>query len=128
MRAPLAELGFTKEEIRRLSREMGLPTWDKPSMACLSSRIPYGVEITPENLGMVERAEEAIRSLGFRQVRVRHHEALARIEVDPGDVAKLASEEVRRVVLERLKQVGYRYVALDLQGYRTGSMNEVLGG
>ncbi len=127
VRAPLAELGFTKLEIRRWSKEMGLPTWDKPSMACLSSRIPYGSEITPEKLRMVERAEEVLRGLGLRQCRVRHHDAVARIEVEPRDFGELVRSPVRDLVVSRLKEIGYRFVTLDLQGYRTGSLNETLG-
>jgi len=126
VRAPLAELGFTKPEIRRLSKELGLPTWDKPSRACLSSRIPYGSEITQEKLRMVERAEEVLRELGFRQCRVRHHDPVARIEVDPSDFERLVRSPLRQLVVGRLKEIGYRYVALDLQGYRSGSLNEGL--
>lgn len=126
VRAPLADAGLTKLEIRRLSRELGLPTWDKPSMACLSSRIPYGTEVTPDKLAMVEKAEEVLRSLGLRQYRVRHHDAVARIEVDPRDFEELVRSPLREMVVDRIKAVGYRYVALDLQGYRTGSLNEGL--
>jgi uncharacterized protein len=129
IRAPLAEVGLTKLEIRRLSRDLDLPTWDKPSMACLSSRIPYGNAVTPEKLRQVERAEEVLRGLGLRQVRVRHHGDLARIEVDPADFEELVRPPIRDLVLSRLKEAGYAYVTLDLQGYRTGSLNEVvLGG
>jgi len=126
VRAPLAEAGLTKLEIRRLSREMGLPTWNKPSMACLSSRIPYGSEVTPEKLQAIERAEEVLRELGLRQYRVRHHGEVARIEVDPEDLAELVRSPLRELVIERVKAAGFRYVAIDLQGYRTGSLNEVL--
>lgn len=126
VRAPLAELGFTKLEIRRYSKDLGLPTWDKPSMACLASRIPYGSEITPEKLKRVELAEDAIRGLGLRQVRVRHHDDVARIEVDPKDFPELTRAPVRDLVVSRLKEIGYRFVTLDLQGYRTGSLNEGL--
>jgi uncharacterized protein len=126
VRAPLAEAGLTKLEIRRLSKELGLPTWDKPSMACLSSRIPYGSEVTPEKLAMIEKAEDVLRGLGLRQFRVRHHEGIARLEVDPLDFEELVRSPVRELVVERLKELGYLYVALDLQGYRTGSLNEVL--
>jgi uncharacterized protein len=128
VRAPLAEAGLTKLEIRRFSRDLGLPTWDKPSMACLSSRLPYGTPVTPEKLRQVERAEEVLRSLGLRQVRVRHHGDLARIEVDPADFDELVRPPMRDLVVERLKEAGYAYVALDLQGYRTGSLNEVVLG
>jgi uncharacterized protein len=126
VRAPLAEAGLTKLEIRRLSKEMGLPTWDKPSMACLSSRIPYGSEVTPEKLSMIERAEDLLRGLGLRQYRVRHHDAVARLEVDPRDFEELVRSPVRELVVRRLKEIGFQYVALDLQGYRTGSLNEVV--
>jgi uncharacterized protein len=126
VRAPLADAGLTKLEIRRLSRELGLPTWDKPSMACLSSRIPYGSEVTPEKLAMVEKAEEVLRSLGLRQYRVRHHDTVARIEVEPRDFEELVRSPLREMVIDRIKAVGYRYVTLDLQGYRTGSLNEGL--
>lgn len=126
VRAPLAEAGLTKLEIRRHSKELGLPTWDKPSMACLASRIPYGTEVTPERLGMIERAEEVLRGLGLRQVRVRHHGDVARLEVDPADFEELVRSPVRDLVVSRLREIGYRYVSLDLQGYRTGSLNEVL--
>jgi uncharacterized protein len=126
VRAPLADAGLTKLEIRRLSKELGLPTWDKPSMACLSSRIPYGSEVTPEKLAKVEKAEEVLRGLGLRQYRVRHHDTIARIEVDPRDFEELVRSPLREMVIEKIKAVGYQYVALDLQGYRTGSLNEVV--
>jgi uncharacterized protein len=126
VRSPLREAGMGKEAIRRFAREMSLPTWDKPSFACLSSRFPYGEEITPEKLGMVGEAEEFMHGLGFRQVRVRHHGHTARIEVEPGDISRLADPGIRSRVVEHLKALGYRYVTIDLQGYRTGSMNEVL--
>jgi uncharacterized protein len=124
VRSPLQEAGLSKDEIRQLSRRMGLPTWNKPSFACLSSRFPYGERITREKLAMVHEAEDYLRSQGFGQLRVRHHGSLARIEVAPAELPKavaLASE-----ISRRLKETGYKYVTLDLQGYRTGSMNEVL--
>ena len=127
VRAPLAEAGLTKLEIRRLSKEMGLATWDKPSMACLSSRIPYGSEVTPDKLAMIEKAEDVLRNLGLRQYRVRHHGAVARLEVDPRDFEELVRSPVRDLVVRRLKDLGFQYVTLDLQGYRSGSLNEVLG-
>lgn len=126
VRAPLAEAGLSKLEIRRLSRELGLPSWDKPSMACLSSRVPYGSDVTSDVLRRVERAEEVLRGLGLRQYRVRHHGDVARIEVDPRDFEELTRSPLRETVVERIKAAGYAYVALDLQGYRTGSLNEVL--
>lgn len=124
VRAPLLEAGLTKAEIRHLSREMGLRTWDKPSFACLSSRIPYGEHITLEKLSMIDRAESFLMDLGFRQVRVRQHGKLARIEVPPEDMDRLLA--VAPTVVAKLKEIGYTYVSLDLQGYRTGSLNEVL--
>jgi uncharacterized protein len=127
VRSPLQEVGLSKGEIRQLSRDLGLPTWDKPSFACLASRIPYGERITREKLHQVAEAEEVLRSLGFRQLRVRHHGALARIELEIGDLAKIVQEDMRTQVVESLRKIGFVYVALDLQGYRTGSMNEPLG-
>ncbi|RKY02493.1 ATP-dependent sacrificial sulfur transferase LarE [Candidatus Poribacteria bacterium] len=124
--SPLKEAGLGKEEIRKLSKEMGLPTWDKPSMACLASRFPYGHRITPEELRMVGEAERFIRGLGFKQVRVRHHGKLARIEVEPSGIERLASAGIRERVARKLKELGYTWVTVDLQGYRTGSMNEAL--
>jgi uncharacterized protein len=127
VRSPLAELGFTKSDIRQVARLLGLPNWDKPSMACLASRIPYGQRITLERLKRIEAAEEAVRALtGARQVRVRDHGDIARIEVGRGDRRLFFSEEVMDEVARRLKQLGWRYVALDLEGYRSGSMDEVL--
>ncbi len=123
--SPLLEAGLTKEEIRALSREMGLPTWDKPANACLSSRFPYGETITAPKLKQVGAAEDFLRGLGFRLVRVRHHGSLARIEVGPEDIPLLAGERRERIVA-RLRELGYQYVSLDLAGYRTGSLNEVL--
>lgn len=122
--APMQDVMLYKREIRYLSREKGLSNWDKPSYACLSSRIPYGQVITQEKLTMVDRAEDFLMQLGFRQVRVRHNESTARIEVTPQEIVHLA--EVSGMVLDRLREIGYQYVTLDLQGYRTGSMNEVL--
>jgi len=127
VRAPLADAGLTKLEIRRLSKEFGLSTWDKPSMACLSSRIPYGSEVTPEKLQKIEKAEEVLRGLGLRQYRVRHHDTIARLELDPRDFEEMVRSPVRDLVVSKLKEIGYLYVALDLQGYRTGSLNEGTG-
>ncbi len=124
--SPLRETGFTKEDIRAASRALGLPTWGKPSYACLSSRFPYGQTIEPEAVARVGLAEEFLRGLGFTQLRVRHHGDVARIEVPPSEIAALASEPTRGRVVARLKELGFRYVALDMQGYRTGSMNETL--
>ncbi len=128
VRSPLQEAGLSKEDIRALSRELGLPTWDKPSMACFSSRIPYGVPIDAAVLRQVGEAERFLRglALGLRQLRVRHHGALARIEVAPEDIAKLAAPAVAGRAAAGLRELGYTYVTLDLAGYRTGSLNEVL--
>jgi uncharacterized protein len=126
IRSPLQEARFTKGDVRELSRTLGLPTWDKPSFACLASRFPYGEEITPEGLRMVDEAEDFLFSLGFQQVRVRHYRSLARIEVYPEEMGRLMNGSLREKVVNRLKKIGYRYVTLDLQGFRSGSMNEVL--
>jgi len=127
VRQPLLEAGLTKQDIRALSARMGLPTHDKPATACLASRFPYGNEITEEKLHRVERAEELLKELGFRHFRVRSHDPIARIELGPGeDPAVLLKEETRREFVEKVKALGYKYVTLDLEGYRTGSMNEVL--
>lgn len=127
VRSPLREAGFTKGEIREISRRMGLPTWDKPSFACLSSRIPYGTRIESDILRRLEEAEEFMKGLGFRQVRVRHHDRIARIEVEPEEIERLASPGIRRQVAEKFRELGYLYTTLDLTGYRMGSMNAVLG-
>lgn len=124
VRAPLLEVGIRKSEIRHMSRQMGLATWDKPSFACLSSRIPYGELITAQKLSMIDQAEDFLVQLGFRQVRVRQHENMARIEVPPTDLVEAIS--VAETINAKLKEIGYKYVTLDLQGYRSGSMNEVL--
>lgn len=132
VRAPLKEAGLTKSEIRALSAEMGLPTADKPQMACLSSRVPYGEPVTPEKLRMIEEAEYVLRDLGFYDVRVRHHDgaggnraaALARIEVGADEIPKLLADETFARVAEALRKIGYAHVTLDLQGYRRGSLNE----
>ena len=126
VRSPLKEIGFVKDEIRELSRHLELTTWDKPAMACLSSRFPYYTRIHSEALAQIEQAEEFLRSLGLSQLRVRHHETIARIEVPSEDIARLMDPQLREVVVERLKELGYTYVTLDLAGYRTGSLNETL--
>lgn len=120
IRSPLVEAGLTKADIRELSRALGLPTWDKPAMACLASRIPHGIPVTIERLTQVEAAEAALRGLGFRQVRVRHHEAIARIEVPPEERARLLDPALAGEVVKQVKAAGYRYVVLDLEGYRPG--------
>ncbi|MED4569697.1 ATP-dependent sacrificial sulfur transferase LarE [Brevibacillus agri] len=125
VRSPLQEAGFYKDEIRALSKEMGLPTWNKPSFACLSSRIPYGSEITLEKIDQIDRAEGYLLSLGFHQVRVRHHDTIARIEVSPADFSRLLAHHVE--INRTLQEIGFSYVTLDLFGYQTGSMNAVLG-
>ena len=126
VRSPLFEAGLTKAEIRAYSQELGLPTWDKPAMACLSSRFPYGTPIELEGLAKVEKAEAVLRGLGFRQLRVRHHGTIARIEVDPAEIARLVEPNVRDTIVREFKRAGYLYVTLDLGGYRMGSMNEAL--
>lgn len=128
IRSPFREAGLTKKEIRFLSREMGLPTWDKPSYACLASRFVYGETIDREKLEMVDRAEELLLGLGLKQMRVRIHGRMARIEALPEDIEGLAEEKTRKVIAEGFKKIGFSYVTLDLQGYRTGSMNETLSG
>ena len=124
VRSPLVEAGLSKSDIRELARLLNLPIWDKPSLACLSSRIPYGTRITPEILQTIEAAENQLRVHGFRQVRVRHHGAIARIEVMREDFAKMTSSDVMEKIIAAFKKLGYTYVCLDLDGYRTGSMNE----
>jgi uncharacterized protein len=126
VRSPLIEAGLTKAEIRELSKQRGLPTWDKPAMACLSSRIPYGTPVTVESLDQIGAAEAFLRGLGLRQLRVRHHNDVARIEVEPQDVSIVV--EHRERIVRRLKNLGYKYVALDLAGFRSGSMNEAVSG
>jgi pyridinium-3,5-biscarboxylic acid mononucleotide sulfurtransferase len=131
VRAPLKDAGLTKAEIRELSAQLGLPTADKPQMACLSSRVPYGEAVTPEKLAMIERAEYVLRDLGFYDVRVRHHELkqghLARIEVGAGELPRLMEHDLSDRVTSALMAIGYLHVALDMRGYRRGSMNEVAG-
>jgi pyridinium-3,5-biscarboxylic acid mononucleotide sulfurtransferase len=123
-RMPMVDVGLTKPEIRALSRELGLRTWDKPQLACLSSRFPYGTQITPERLRRVDAFEDGLRALGFRQLRVRFHDAIARLELDPSELPKIV--EVREAVVALGKQLGFAYVAVDLAGFRSGSLNEVL--
>jgi len=124
--APLLDARLHKAEIRLLSQRAGLPTWDRPASACLSSRLPYGTEVTPERLALVERAEAALRELGFRQFRVRLHEKLARVEIAPEEMPRAMSPEMAASIAARLKAAGFTYVALDLEGYRQGSLNEGL--
>lgn len=126
VRAPLKEVGLTKAEIRQLSSQLGLPTADKPQMACLSSRIPHGEPVTEEALAMIEAAENVLWDAGFFDVRVRHHKNIARIEVGTDELPRFLDDELRESVTKALKQIGYAYVTLDLQGYRRGSTNEML--
>ena len=126
VRSPLDEVDLSKEEIRELSRQAGLPTWNEPASACLSSRIPYHTEVTDEKLRIIERAEQALRALGFRVFRVRHHDDLARIEIARAEMPRALDPDVSAAIVRALKEAGYRYVSLDLQGYRTGSLNEGL--
>ena len=127
MLAPLLDAGLRKSEIRQLSRSAGLPTWDRPASACLASRVPYGTEVTPERLTLIERGEAALRELGFRQFRVRLHDKLARVEIAPGgDGLALSPGKSSAAISQALKRVGFTYVALDLEGYRQGSLNETL--
>ena len=124
--APLLDAGLRKSEIRQLSQRAGLPTWDRPASACLASRVPYGTEVTPERLGLVERGEAALRDLGFRQFRVRLHDKLARVEIAPEEMPRALSAEMSASIAQALKRAGFAYVALDLEGYRQGSLNETL--
>ena len=124
VRSPLKEAGLTKPEVRELATHLGLPNWDKPSFACLSSRFPYGTEITPELLARLDGCERHLRAAGFRQFRVRHHGDVARIEVEPQDIERLVAQ--RQSVLEAFRALGYLYVTVDLEGYRSGKMNDVL--
>jgi len=123
VRSPLMELGFTKNDIRKFSRDSGLVTADKPSYACLASRIPYGTKITPEILNRIEKGEDFLRELGFNQLRVRHHDAIVRIEVEPEALAELLDDDLRNQIAKKFEDLGYTYVTFDLKGYRTGSMN-----
>jgi len=124
IRSPLEEAGFTKEDIRLFSRKLGVPTYNKPALACLASRIPYAKKITPAILGRINKAEVFLRQLGFAQVRLRHYNGLCRIEVLKEEIPKLVNQH--DLIVEKLKRLGYNYVTVDLEGYRTGSLNEVL--
>jgi uncharacterized protein len=127
VRSPLLEAGLSKKEVREISRHLELPTWDKPSFACLSSRFPYGFGITRENLTKVDKAETLLRELGFRFFRVRHHDdKTARIEIGKEEIHRMFDEQVRNIVVKKFKELGFIYITLDLQGFRSGSMNEVL--
>jgi uncharacterized protein len=126
VKAPLVDAGLTKPEIRELSRRAGLPTWDRPASACLSSRIPYGTPVTIENIRTVEIGEEEVKALGFRQFRTRFHGELVRIEIAPAELSRALNLEIAGKLTAIFKQLGYKYVTLDLEGYRQGSLNEVL--
>jgi len=123
---PLLDAALRKSEIRFLSQRAGLPTWDRPASACLASRIPYGTEVTPERLSLIERGEAVLRELGFRQFRVRLHDKLARVEIAPDEIARAFSSPISSQIVKKLKSLGFSYVALDLEGYRQGSLNETL--
>jgi uncharacterized protein len=124
VRGPLKEADMGKREIRAVARMLGVPVWDKPAMACFSSRIPYGHKVDVASLQMVYQAEKLLRQLGFHQLRVRHHDTIARIEVERSEIARLIDEDMSRIVTDGLRKIGYTYVTVDLMGYRTGSMNE----
>jgi uncharacterized protein len=124
--APLLDAGLRKSEIRSLSQRAGLPTWDRPASACLASRVPYGTEVTPERLALIERGESALRDLGFRQFRLRLHDQLARVEIAPDEMPRALCADMARRIAAQLKAAGFAYVALDLEGYRQGSLNEAL--
>jgi pyridinium-3,5-biscarboxylic acid mononucleotide sulfurtransferase len=126
VRSPLKEACFTKNEIRELSEKFGLPNWNSPSLACLASRIPYGTAIEAETLAKIDYLENLLLNLGFTQIRVRHHDKMARIEILEEEMEKFNSEDMRMQVINEFKNKGYLYVALDLEGYKTGSMNKVL--
>jgi len=124
VRGPLKEAGMGKREIRALARQLGVPVWDKPAMACFSSRLPYGSKVDVASLSMIYKAEKLLHDLGFHQLRVRHHDKIARIEVERSEMPRLIEEEMSRAVTDGLRKIGYTYVTIDLLGYRTGSMNE----
>lgn len=126
VKSPLLAAGLTKPEIREIAKAHDLPFWNKPAMACLSSRVPYGQRVTPEKLAQIAQAERFLRSLGFRQFRVRHHEQVARIEVEPEELSRFLDEGIRTAIADRLREIGFLYVTLDLAGYRSGSLNEAL--
>ena len=124
--SPMAQAGLTKQDIRKLSKELGLETADAPASPCLASRMAYGLEITEQRLSQIEQAEDFLRQLGLVEFRVRHHDTIARIEVKPEDISKITSEKNRAVIVAKLKELGFKYIALDLQGFRSGSLNETL--
>jgi len=124
VQSPLQEVRLTKKEIRWLSKRAGLSTWNKPAFACLASRVPYGMKITPEIILRIERAEKFLKNLGFTQVRVRHHDPLARIEIEKTEINKMLSQNTRNQIVKKFEKLGYRFVCLDLKGYRAGSLNQ----
>jgi uncharacterized protein len=126
VRSPLIEVGMTKDEVRLLSRKVGLPTWDKPASPCLSSRIAYGLPVTIDRLSTVDRGEEILREMGFREFRVRHHDNLVRLEISGAEMKRALQLDIIEVLARRFSELGFKYVTLDLQGYRSGAMNEVL--
>jgi pyridinium-3,5-biscarboxylic acid mononucleotide sulfurtransferase len=126
VRSPLIEVGMSKGEVREMSRRAGLPTWDKPASPCLSSRIAYGTAVTIERLSKVDRGEEILREFGFREFRVRHHDTLVRLEIAPAELDRMLRKEVIEQLAARFRELGFKYVTLDLEGFRSGSMNEVL--
>ena len=126
VRSPLIEVGLSKQEVRELSRRAGLPTWDKPASPCLSSRIAYGTTVTIERLNRIDRGEEILRELGFREFRVRNHDTLVRLEISPSEIDRALTREIVDELARRFRELGFKYVTLDLQGFRSGSMNETL--
>lgn len=126
VRSPLIEVGLSKSEVRELSRRVSLPTWDKPASPCLSSRIAYGTTVTIERLSKIDRGEEILREFGFREFRVRHHDQLVRLEIAPAEMDRILRKELIQELATRFRELGFKYVTLDLQGFRSGSMNEVL--
>jgi uncharacterized protein len=126
-RQPLVDASLSKAEVRELSKELGLSTWDKPQLACLSSRFPYGTEITPERLGQVDRMEDGMRSLGFRQVRARWHGEIVRLELEPDTITRAAEPEIRNAILRLGRELGFTFVTLDLAGFSSGSLNQLIG-
>lgn len=127
IRSPLAEVGLGKKEIRKISKELGLSTWNRPSQTCLATRIPYGERITRKRLERIEKGEEFLKSLGLKEIRLRDYGNMARIEVNPKEIRILVKENIRKRIINRLKRLGYTYISLDLEGYRSGSMDEALG-
>jgi uncharacterized protein len=128
VRSPLTEAGFSKDTIRKLSRQLGLPTWNKPSSSCLATRIPYGRIITKDVLERIEKSEDFLRSLGFHEIRVREHDCIARIEIGKSEIATILSPKKREIISKTLKSFGYIYISLDIDGYESGSLNRVLHG